>query len=212
MGEGLGETQVIVDCGSLGFEVLDGVGGQGNLETDIEEDADHGQHRVPVGPDAASAYCWAILRRPEIARPGDGRQMCAHDDEAQREQGDGDGDIRALDGVRYGCLCGHFSGIGEDEYADHDRGHGRAQRIKGLCQSEPRRGALLGAENGDVRIGRGLQPANARGEHETGGEEEGKTDQAGRGDKEQGAHHHHEQRNHHGALVAYGLNDLGGGN
>jgi hypothetical protein len=69
--------------------------------------------------------------------------------------------------------------------------------------------ALLEILLGYIRVGRGLQGANACGQHKDRGQEQGKADEVGRRNEQQRAHHHDEERNDHGALVAHGLNQLG---
>ena len=204
----LGDSYFLVY--TLGQEKLDSVGRQRDLDANIEKDAHHAQNRMLVAPDAAARGRGAIGAGAVRLAPRDRRQMHEHHRKAKHEQRPSDGDVRPLHSVRNRCLVGDL-GVGKNKVAHHQRRQSGTKRVEGLRQRQTSRSGALRSQNRDVGIGRGLQNADARGQHKAGGQKEREADHRRRRDEQQRSDHHDEQRSHHGAFVANLLNQLAAG-
>ncbi len=192
--------------------VVDGKAADGYFGADIQEDGDGAEPDVMVLPDGAEGI-FSAAGGAEFLRGLETRQLDQGDRDSEQDKRDPDACVGRLDRGRL-LLARHIGkpgGSGKDEHAAEVRRDGGSQRIECLGQIQAAGRGLRRPEDGDVGIGGNLQGGDAGGEDDLRGEKEGIRWHAGSGQEEEDAHSHDAETNHHGALVADGLNQLGGG-
>ena len=164
-----------------------------------------------VGPDAAPHNPTALFAGAEGLGPGNRRQMLESHSQPQQQQPGGDQQVRNPHRVGNGCRRSQLGRVGKDERAGNNRCDGCAERVEGLRQGQAHRGAMLGSQDDDIRVGGVLQGGYARAHDKDGSKEERKIHQPGRGKKQQTARNLNKQGDDHGSLVPDDLDQLGGG-